>query len=154
MNRLLVVAFAAALSQFALACTTERTEIYEPAEQNDTSTEKAEKIDTAKISDTPDVNFPIAASADLPIDKNAAQTTPVDITATHVQNGAFLPPVVDVNRIDQIIDANGNITAPIANPIDPASINDTKINPLYQLDPLPTFQDAQTQPDGLGPYDK
>ena len=114
MNRLLLVALAAALSQFGLACTTDRTEIYEPAPAPAVSdqTEAPGKIDTAKVSDSPDLNFPVPAAADVPIDPIAVKVVDDHIDLINgglVDPGTVLPPVYDPTRIEQV-NADGTIT--------------------------------------------
>jgi hypothetical protein len=158
MNRLLVVALAAALSQFALACTEDRTEIYEPAPQPAADT-TPEKIDTTKVSDSPDLNFPVPAAADTPIDPNLVKT----IDDSNLINGGILdpstvlPPVYDPTRLDQVelgVHPDGTVQTDPTGVIDPTEINYLPgfgLNPFLASDAPPSRQDAQTQPDGLPP---
>lgn len=159
MNRLLVVAVAAALSQFAIACTTDRTEIYEPAPAQQTET-PSEKIDTNKVSDNPSLNFPVPAAADLPIDKNAVKV--IDDHVNLINGGivdptVVLPPVYDPTRLEQVevgVHADGTVT-PVYDPtVDPNQINYLPgfgLNPFLASDAPPSRQDAESQPDGLPP---
>lgn len=156
MNRLLVVALAAALSQFALACTTERTEIYEPAPAPLSDTGNAEKIDTAKVSDAPDLNFPVPAAADTPIDPIAVKV--IDDHIDHLNGGlvdpsTVLPPVYDPTRLEQV-NADGSVTRGPVEVLDPNVINYVPgigLNPLLILDAPPSRGAASTT-EGPSPF--
>lgn len=152
MNRLLVVALAAALSQFALACTTERTEIYEPAPSQQTT---GEKIDRAQVADSPELNFPVPAAADTPIDVMEAKV--VDNHIDYINGGMLnpttqMPPVFDPSRIEQV-NVDGTINTGVET-LDPNEINyipGIGLNPLLVTDAPPSRFEAQAQPDGLPP---
>lgn len=157
MNRLLVVALAAALSQFGLACTTDRTEIYEPdpAQESDQTGDTTDFIDTAKVSDTPDLNFPVPAQASTPID-------PIAIKAEINPNNPFSEGVLDPNAIIpsgidragiEMVNPDGTITTTTpVDVIDPNQLNSLPgVEVLFANDALPSRSEAAALPDGLPP---
>jgi hypothetical protein len=158
MNRLLVAAIAAALSQFALACHTDRTEIYEPAPSGQTADDTGaagEKIDTARVSDSPGLNFPVPATVEEPVDVTAAKL--IDNHIDYINGGIInpttqMPPTFDTTRIDDL-QING-VDAPGADVIDQNQINTLPgigLNPLLVTDPAPSRGNASTQPEGTPP---
>ena len=154
MNRLLVAAIAAALSQFALACHTDRTEVYEPAPAGQTADEgsTAEHIDVNREGDAPGLNFPVPATVQEPVDLVAARI--VDDGRSPFNGNVLnpttqMPPVIDRNRLDVIGEAPTETVDPNENLNNLPGIG---VNPLLVTDPAPSRGNASTQIEGANPF--
>jgi len=141
MNRLLVAALTACLAQAALACSVERTEIYEPAPA---PAEQSETIDKYQVSDDTPIAYPVPTDVAEPFNPDLAKVTDdhrnllnPDVKYTGVPAGidiAVLPPLPNVDGViipTQDLDHNQVVTQPALG-----------VSPFLVIDPPPTRGNA------------
>ena len=143
MKRLLVVALAACLAQFALGCSKEVTEIYEPAPAPG---QTPEKIDAHRVSDDTPINYPVPTNVQEPLDKDLARTIDDhrDFLTPGVKFTQVLPPAVDIAVIPPLPNVNGVVIPTLD--IDPNEMVHSQpslgLAPLLVIDPPPTRGNA------------
>ncbi|MBX3231022.1 MAG: hypothetical protein KIT84_36795 [Labilithrix sp.] len=147
MNRLLVAALAACLAQLALGCAVDRTEIYEPAEEEETVA--AEKIDTARVSDDTPIAYPVPTDVAAPVDRNLAIAVDDhrDWLTPGVKLSEVMPPAYDIAANNQLPNVEGVIIPTIdIDPYQQVSTPSLGLSPLLVVDPPPTYAQAAAVP--------